>query len=1009
MFTILDAEKSRILSFIGKQLSNSKNELEARLFPPIPGQPECVDYYQFNRILRRYTYPKEKGGFGLRKELITQLNVTSERSPDIRESVKGQDAVKLYWLTDDINLVKKHSPDNVYQMIKKKKDFVNLLNYPVRVCISEEQITGKDDYKLLTDVEFPKEYRLQNRISVYTEDNMFRIDFTSVKFGRGRTFKQSKVVNSFPCHEIEVELIGGNKASKDEIFVSFIKHVGLLLSIYYDTSILLTNTLKKVVLDNYKLLISTDEKLRKSNRRGNKNKNKKIYSYKDFITAKPVTLHRDNIRKTKGVNNILKNYGATYKADGMNMLLYVIPQATIAGISEGTGNLFLIDSNFDVRATGIILSGWDNSILEGEYIREKHLFLTYEMLFAKNLDIRNKPLESFNDQQTSRLTYLKDFIKDVTEKNESKNSPVSVTEKPYMFGNDQEIFAKNKQLWDERKGLDFHVDGLIFTPATEPYPNKAGTWTRLFKWKPPHLNSIDFLIETVKGANKKDKLFPYVEVFDDSDVKMDPYAVTQFKKLKLYTTGTSDKFNRRTGKLDRKPYPKLFKEVDVPVNNQGQIISRDPLTGLTVEISDDTIVEFSYNEKHRFAWIPIRVRHEKTTRYRKYNDNFGNSYLVALDIWKSIVNPVTDKMITTGVIPSESENKPVNVTSNTSVSGQYAIIETKKERLPYQNFHTAYVKKKLLKMVSLDPPDSDRGSGYLIDFGVCRGGDLNRWKEIGYQKVVGIDADIKCIEEAINRYQNAMDNRYNITFLCGDLSKLIFPKQEAACELTEKISGVVNWKELMKKSLPQKYMFDVVSSQFVIHYFFLNELSLRTYLQNVTDNLRIGGYFVGTTFDGSKIYDFLKRKTEEKGMKGDETIWKITKLYGRKKFTDGRPNWGMAIDVFINSIGFAHKEYLVSFKYLEKIAAEYGLELQELISFSDMWMEGNENKEGYNHKIVSDIRSMSDVEKKFSFLSSGFIFKKVKNAPDSTYKKIVKLQKKANKNKEKTESESESN
>ena len=999
MFTLLDAEKSRILSFIGKQLSNSKNELEARMFPPIPGQPECIDYYQYNRILRKFTYPKEKGGYGLKKDFITQLNVTSERSPDIRESVKGEDSVKLYWLTGDAKMVKKHSPDNVYQMLKRKKDFVNLTNYPVRICISEEQITEDDNFKLLNDLEFPKEYRLQNRISVYTEDNMFRIDFTSVKFGTGKTFKQSNVINAFPCHEIEIELIGNTqsvKLNKEDIFIKFIKNVGLILSIYYDTSILLTNTLKKEVLDNYKLLISTDEKLKKSNRNGvPKNKNKKLYSNKDFITAKPVTLHRDNIRKTQSVPNILRNYGVTYKADGMNMLLYIIQKDTLVDFNSGEDNVFLIDSNFNVMATGISISGWDNSIIEGEYIRDGQLFCIYDMLYAKNLDIRNKPLESFNKEQTSRLTYMKDFIKDLNE-SDKKNASVKILEKQYLFGNDNEIFLNCKKLWDNRIGLPFHVDGLIFAPAIDPYPNKSGTWVKLFKWKPPNLNSIDVLIETVKGPNKKDKLFPYIQVLDD-DSKIDTTSITQFKKLMLYSTGSSDKFNRRTGKMIRQAYPKLFKEIDVPVNITGNIISKDPLTGLTVEITDDTIVEMSYDENKRFSWTPIRVRHEKTTRYRKYNDNFGNSYQVVLDIWKSIINPVTDKMITTGEIPPESENKVETIETENKVETPYAIIENKKERLPYQNFHTAYVKKKLLKMVALSSSDGEMDSGKLIDFGVCKGGDLNRWKELGYKKVVGIDSDIKCIEEAINRYENALDNRFNITFLCGDLSKLIFPKHEAACELTDTSGRIVDWKELMKKSLPQKYIFDVVSSQFVIHYFFSDELSLRTYLQNVTDNLKIGGSFVGTTFDGSKIYDFLKRKTQEVGLKGDEAIWKITKLYDKKKFTEGRPNWGMAIDVFVNTIGYYHKEYLVSFKYLEKIALEYGLELEKIISFSDMWMEGKENTEGYNSKIVSDIRSMSDVEKKFSFLSSGFIFKKVKNAPDSIYKKIISLQKKESK------------
>ena len=94
-------------------------------------------------------------------------------------------------------------------------------------------------------------------------------------------------------------------------YLRIICHIALLLSVYYNTSILLTNILKKQVLDNYKLLISLYDKNKK---RAN------ITNFKDFITAKPVTLHRDNIRKVKGVPNILTNYGVTYKADGINML-----------------------------------------------------------------------------------------------------------------------------------------------------------------------------------------------------------------------------------------------------------------------------------------------------------------------------------------------------------------------------------------------------------------------------------------------------------------------------------------------------------------------------------------------------------------------------------------------------------------------------------------------------------------------------------------------------------------
>lgn len=963
MFTFLDAEKVRIQTFINKQ-NSSGDELEARIFPQITGQNECIDFYQFNRILSKYIFSKENGGFELKKELISQLNVTSEKNPNIRESVRNTDSIKLYWLEENIDDIKKKFPKDVFHMTKKRNDFVNLSNYPVRISLSSENILKDDDFKLLNDTEFPKEYRLQNRISVYTEDGLFRIDFTSVKFGRGKTFKESDVLNSFPCHEIEIECIKTDNVDKEEMFTNFMKHIGQLLSIYYDTNNLLTISVKELVVKNYLSLVS---------KKGKNNK-----TYQNYITAKPVTLHVDNIRNKKGVPNILSNNAVTYKADGVNMLLYVCPNDP--KITNETGNVFLLDSNFSIISTGITIKNWDNTIVEGEYINNGKMFYAYDMLYAKKLDIRNKPLINVNKEQTSRLGYLQEFINDIKKTEKFDTSNISVIEKTYLFGNGKEIFDRAKKLWDNKKQVPFHVDGLIFISSIEPYPNKPGSWYQLFKWKPPRLNSFDFLIEITKDENKKDKLYPYVNTEDVSN------TITQYKKLKLYSTGSSDDFNKKTNKINRKPFPKLFREVDIPVNAKGQIIATDPLTNMKIEIVDNTIVEFSYDKTNVFKWTPIRVRNEKTKRFRTYNDTFGNSYKVVLDIWESIINPVTETMITTGEIPESIEEKTnLNTEENKPYTSNIPV-----ERLPYQNFHTVYVKKKLLSKVSVLKKSDERGS--LIDFGVSRGGDLNRWDEIGYKKVVGIDVDIYSIEEAISRYQKK-SFKTKVTFLCGDLSKLIFPNQESACDSTERLNITINWKEEMKKSIPQKYMFDVVSSQFVIHYFFKKELSLRTFLQNVTDNLSIGGYFVGSTFDGSKIFNSLKRKMVIEGKKEDETIWKINKLYNTKKFTEGRPNWGMEIDVFVKSIGIPHKEYLVSFEYLTKICLEYGLELQEIIPFSNLWNEGKDDNNNSN-KIINDIRSMSDSEKTFSFMFSGFIFKKIKNAPDSLYKKILTLQKK---------------
>ena len=76
-------------------------------------------------------------------------------------------------------------------------------------------------------------------------------------------------------------------------------------------------------------------------------------------------------------------------------------------------------------------------------------------------------------------------------------------------------------------------------------------------------------------------------------------------------------------------------------------------------------------------------------------------------------------------------------------------------------------------MVSLKPPDDNRGSGYLIDFGVCRGGDLNRWKEIGYKKVIGIEY----VEDAVKDAKENMklNGIENVEFHSGDMAAMLTP------------------------------------------------------------------------------------------------------------------------------------------------------------------------------------------------------------------------------------------
>ena len=132
---------------------------------------------------------------------------------------------------------------------------------------------------------------------------------------------------------------------------------------------------------------------------------------------------------------------------------------------------------------------------------------------------------------------------------------------------------------------------------------------------------------------------------------------------------------------------------------------------------------------------------------------FGNFITTAKDIFKSILVPVTDKIITTGNIPTELKNKSLNINENNNSNDNYYNNINKnfnyKDRLSYQNFHNLFIKEYLLQAVAPSILDgSNKMSGRLIDFGSGKGGDITKWKKTKLAEVIGIEYDIKNIEYA---------------------------------------------------------------------------------------------------------------------------------------------------------------------------------------------------------------------------------------------------------------------
>ena len=88
----------------------------------------------------------------------------------------------------------------------------------------------------------------------------------------------------------------------------------------------------------------------------------------------------------------------------------------------------------------------------------------------------------------ARNTYITQGIIDKTKE------PFSIRKKEFW-----DVSEAYKLMGDDFKNqLAHEPDGLIFQPSRDPY--KAGREDSVLKWKPPHMNSVDFKLKIVKES-----------------------------------------------------------------------------------------------------------------------------------------------------------------------------------------------------------------------------------------------------------------------------------------------------------------------------------------------------------------------------------------------------------------------------------------------------------------------------------------------------------------------------
>jgi SAM-dependent methyltransferase len=216
------------------------------------------------------------------------------------------------------------------------------------------------------------------------------------------------------------------------------------------------------------------------------------------------------------------------------------------------------------------------------------------------------------------------------------------------------------------------------------------------------------------------------------------------------------------------------------------------------KLDDGGIYEFTYDNVNK-KFVLLRERKDKV------KPNYINT---ALDVWNDMQKPFTEDQL-------KELFRPLHF---------------------FRKYHNQIKREMINKFC--------RGK-QILDLGIGNGGDLPKYKDIGAKGVIGVEPYDKNYKELKRRLED--DKKSKKQFLDIPFT-LIETSAQNTREIDEKVGvdGV-----------------DIVSSFFSLSFFFFPDKpnDLLQLVQTISQNLKEGGYFIGTTIDGERTKQLLEIPT----------------------------------------------------------------------------------------------------------------------------------------------------
>lgn len=801
---------------------------------------------------------------------------------------------------------------------EQAKDNLELPELYARLKLRSEVVVRKDWDASPSD---PKttSIRILNRRSFLTKDECFRIDFSMIKSRRLKSQTLREVLKEDPRYELEIEFIKKDTNVTSAALASELNRlIKSIVQAYQKSEFILSPIEQEAYIREFNL------------------------SKMKFFN--PVTFKREHMREGKP-HSIWEGYTVTVKADGERCGLYVARDRKILRITSRP---------LEVRWTGLKApEAYHGTFMDGEYIPERNLYCIFDCYHYKGKNTMSLPLMGTN----SRLEYADKFVQDVQDfVSEPTLKLLKIEKKLFKAGDGPTMEKAIRELLEME--YEYATDGLIFTPKLSPVAPEAdrqgATWKRVYKWKPPHQNSIDFL---VKFTDRK---------------TFDPVLESQVQEGHLFVSQNSGDLSvypceSMTGEYVPRELPKDLQvsgprvpgyfqptnpkkedayNILIPVDEKG--LGKDS-EGHRVETN--TIIECAYDsDKER--WIIMRTRYEKTLQFKAGN-NYGQDSQTADDIWNSIHVAVTEDMLKNFV------SAPLDADE---FEDTYYIMDIKRNTRALAKCYDFH------NRIKNDMYETLSENSTLLDFGSGQGGDMHRWKRARLSKVVGIEPVESNIKEACRRYiedkkMNPTEYRPLVLYVKGDM---ILPLYEQESDRFRILEGTEPGKTKYLEQFSGLKMFDTSSCHFAIHYACESEEVFRVFVKNVTSHSK---KFFGTCLDGKLVYGLLAGKKSHRFTNGSNIGGEYQKEYEDEEMWSDR--FGLGMMVSMESFP-SKKEYLVPFDKVVSIFDEEGWELKESKLFRDLYKDG-----------------LNIQQQEFSFLNRTFIFEKKAKEPEPEKEEIA--------------------